>query len=748
MLNPTFHFLDNKNVQQELCTQFPINISKNVFEKTKTPYFLINLDLGNETAFNLHGKELTLIEHHINVPKSKDPKTKAFYHYTMLLQDNKKQNYKVHVYFGKRDDIVIESKLFAIDKTTNKPTTSFEMNNQDKDIIYYFALSQTALIMFLRKKQKEQISALSQQVQDTEEKLVDLSRDLKKNKKAYLALAQVQIHTINLLTQIGCQTYTPSLLGYKKMINLLSNSPDIKAKTKAQEPKRKDATEHPAIEGNEYKNTTEQVTLAPKKKRRPKKKPTTTTASFNVEELTTLLQENNKLITLFDQTQDLSTIEQAHIIAMFNNLRTCNDFILIGESDSLAKVLEQKTAISNRLKMFFRSCDLHLYGELVVHAIITNLLPLNDDLISVIVEYDYADLLNLLINADLINEATKYECATEEGVFLTIIELCVHYDSTKCFATLMNSGYSLGYIDDVDSPLFEALETPTSHPEIIESCMALKANAHFELSMKVCQSLRNKRAKTQDKEEAELIDIKLDIITYMEKIRKYLNENPVLKYSISEDKLNIFSSNMMLHIGQQNSKAIERFNQRLKSHVNFQRARLLGYRELYDLLLALKNKIKFKNILQKENGSISNRVFGIFLTYPFELCAEYLTEYHIVRALSNRSMKDAISTNCIQTVENGMPIYKPTLQGKQIYLETKTLKSRLINAEKKFLESTKDDESEVLLLNDSFDSMLRLSNIDFTPQYTAYNAENNRVSVLSTNTDASTDLRANAMFFR
>ncbi|MCL9685065.1 hypothetical protein [Legionella maioricensis] len=164
-----------------------------------TSYYLLQLPKKN----NKFPDGLTLTEHHISIyeqPLNIIDK-QSEYHYTALFTDEQKRTYRLHVYFDQLDEMIppphlaLETGRYQYDPIT-----------RDEFDVDWLELSEKAIksvITQLRAAQNTKCNSLKNEINPVERRTIQLSENLEKNKRNYLAALTQQIGLKTQLNEIN-----------------------------------------------------------------------------------------------------------------------------------------------------------------------------------------------------------------------------------------------------------------------------------------------------------------------------------------------------------------------------------------------------------------------------------------------------------------------------------------------------------------------------------------------------------------
>lgn len=162
-------------------------VSKLTHSKGKK-YYLFELPVDEQVGVG----DYTLTSHHISVYESSTAKLdlKSQYHYTAFFEDKSGEQFRLHVFFDSRDNMVSQPLLTRV---TDDDFIPVDCSEFEEDLKIFADLSKADLVKFLREKQKQELDLLQNEYDKQEKKSADLSRNMLKNKSQFLEFLDRQV---------------------------------------------------------------------------------------------------------------------------------------------------------------------------------------------------------------------------------------------------------------------------------------------------------------------------------------------------------------------------------------------------------------------------------------------------------------------------------------------------------------------------------------------------------------------------
>lgn len=183
--------------------------------KQGNDYFLFQLSLSHTVMIG----DYQLMNHHISVyegPLSKQDQNSQ-YHYTAYFKDNANKKYRLHVYYDQKDDVVGPiSFCLCVNDSLFQP---IHIEEKEQSLIELATESSRDLMVVLRQQQAHLIEEHQNQYDKLALMLNELSKDLQKNREAYLQLIEKQLSTLESLKNFSnANQYYIAVIKYLKQI--------------------------------------------------------------------------------------------------------------------------------------------------------------------------------------------------------------------------------------------------------------------------------------------------------------------------------------------------------------------------------------------------------------------------------------------------------------------------------------------------------------------------------------------------
>lgn len=178
-------------------------------------YFLFELSLSHTVMVG----DYELMNHHISVyeaPLSKQDQNSQ-YHYTACFKDNADKQYRLHVYYDQKDDVVGPiSFCLCVNDSLFEP---IHIEEKEQLLIELATESSRDLMVVLRQQQAHLVEKHQKQYDKFEVMLNELSKDLQKNRVVYLQLIEKQLATLELLKDFSnANQYHVAVIKHLKQI--------------------------------------------------------------------------------------------------------------------------------------------------------------------------------------------------------------------------------------------------------------------------------------------------------------------------------------------------------------------------------------------------------------------------------------------------------------------------------------------------------------------------------------------------
>jgi hypothetical protein len=171
-------------------------------------YFFFELPVDGVTVIG----DYTLQNHHLSVfPSPLTPSDKSEHHYSAFFVDKDGREYRLHIYFNAKDYYVWEPQ-FCIRDSVSTQFRVINTNDHDEAFKLLADLATKSLIAHLRLAQKTTITKLDAECADLETRATELSKDIAKNRKEYLATIDRQIQ---FLEELKKYSYNPKTIAAK-----------------------------------------------------------------------------------------------------------------------------------------------------------------------------------------------------------------------------------------------------------------------------------------------------------------------------------------------------------------------------------------------------------------------------------------------------------------------------------------------------------------------------------------------------
>jgi hypothetical protein len=519
MRNAAFMLLKKyPTLHKSLSSKHQLKITLNAFLQSQELYFRVELPLLNDVKLMFNGANLKVVEHHFTIAQSLDKKTlNSQYHYSLYLQDKRKVNYRVHVYFDKFDRVVVEPLLFK--SNGEKYESLSTLSDNEKEQLYNYALGFSNVITDMREFQNIIISSLTRKIEQVEEQLLSLRPTLNRAKKEYIQLCEKQLENIVDVESLCDTSYGNDKKFYEKELELLREEANLTQLPPLVEPvveqQQEEASTEVAIQDD-------QITPIKNSKKKAKKSQLKK-ASQSVESLFTVGEKLLKDYDVASSPTEAQLKEMADTLAFFNaavEVKTHRD-----------KIFEIRYALSRRLKDYFKKCPVAANGALIIWALRTHLISIDDRLIEEIIKTDNVDLLQAVLALDIIAQSTLFKF-TGSVIKFNLLEGCIHFGSPNCFAVLLRANYTLDYISGDKSPIFSLAGDNLKYYEFIETNMNLGGK---KIKEKLLAILKSNMEKATDPKFKRLYKAKIEITKHNSATRKLLEKRPIWKKLVITD---------------------------------------------------------------------------------------------------------------------------------------------------------------------------------------------------------------------
>lgn len=522
--------------KEELMSQFPtISVKHNIFENTEMPYYLIELPLSALNVITINKKKLTITGHHLTLPKEnkltsaeagkkKESKAEKGYHYTLVMNDDKKNVFKIHIHFDEADRNFIDPTLLDVANPKAKGIKLNENENEIKKLTEIAFPAMGPIIIFARALQKQKIADFSNKKKVLENQLWTMSKDVS---------LETQMDCIKNLIIVSKQIADLKGLKYDKIINThvkLLESLEERSKLPIEETIQScDETiseleeEFNLLSLEDEKENEINVSSQPKK---------TNKINLKYEEHKNWLITANQLILDFKQSKDKMPYmrKMIHCAVDMNSLE-----------DSPYKridICRTYSVLTNEIEFFFSTKESKLnIISLYLEACKANLITLDDNVVIEIIEKDNHKTLSSLISSGFLVEGRCYISKNNADVNYTPLELCAYFKSFKCMDILLKNKYSFVLQDKVSEPLRLIFEDVSEQQEWLTN---LSTEGQTKLMQQVSStlllSLKKKIGNPElDKDEIELIKIRIEIVEINQRIISILKDRPM--FSLSRNKM-------------------------------------------------------------------------------------------------------------------------------------------------------------------------------------------------------------------
>jgi hypothetical protein len=175
------HVFIKKRLPLEFATLTP------KMHKSGVPFVILDLPVSETSCAGYN-----LLNHHVTVfdESTSTIDARSQYHYTAILKDEADIHYRLHVYFSKKNKLIGPPYLSRITADAYEPVSC---SKNFGNFVELATRNSQTLINVLRSKQNQLISKLEKKYAQLERKIVNLSKNLEKNKKLYVETLEKQL---------------------------------------------------------------------------------------------------------------------------------------------------------------------------------------------------------------------------------------------------------------------------------------------------------------------------------------------------------------------------------------------------------------------------------------------------------------------------------------------------------------------------------------------------------------------------
>ena len=426
-------------------------------------YYRFDLQIPREVFFSDKAHAYELTNHHISVYETENNNdcSLSSSHFTFYLCDEKKAEYRVHVYFDAQGALT-QAPIFSVYKEETEryyPIPSEELNEEFIEFARTYA---DPIIGELRNQLSKKIKSLEESYRTLEKRASDLSKQLDDNLGEYvLALDKIQ-KTLSLLCPLVRHDYYDNIAIFIKRLKI-----NIEQLTERNAIKQVPHKKEPSNEGPSASIT--QISMFPSKRqarRNQSRRKERATSSME------LGKELELLSAFFEQRNEQSTEEQVRILN--ESYERINEISLLLDATTKTRLFkdlknlkllhgEILLAGENLLKHLINTAKYDLAGQLRGFHHLLN----EQFFCKALKSRNHALLDFLLIHGDfrINNQPVKIG----EKLYSSAVHYCFSHNSkntamVNCLSVLIKHGASVLVKDDKGLSLAQAVISNEEHP--------------------------------------------------------------------------------------------------------------------------------------------------------------------------------------------------------------------------------------------------------------------------------------------